>query len=82
MDTRDLLEKADRKLFKVRSVDPADCPLSNIIPKIKETKYHLRDRTAIFKNVFLIGLLLEVIFLSIFRLPFVDVYDIVLSQEE
>ena len=42
MDIRDLLEKADRKLFKVRSVDP-DCPLSKIIPK-KETKYNLRNR--------------------------------------
>ena len=40
MDIRELLEKADKKLFKVRSVDP-DCPLSNIIPKKKETKYDL-----------------------------------------
>ena len=56
----DLLEKADRKLFKkVRSVDP-DCPLSKIIPKKKETKYNLRNRTLQhpkmnsdrFKNVF------------------------------
>ena len=31
MDIRELLEKADKKLFKVRSVDP-DCQLSNIIP--------------------------------------------------
>ena len=37
MDIRELLEKADKKLFKVRSVDP-DCQLSNIIPKKKETK--------------------------------------------
>ena len=36
MDIRELLEKADKKIFKVRSVDP-DCPLSNIIPKKKET---------------------------------------------
>ena len=35
-DIRDLLEKADRKLFKVRSVDP-DCLLSNSIPKKKES---------------------------------------------
>ena len=34
------LEKADKKIFKVCSVDP-DCPLSNIIPKKKETKYQL-----------------------------------------
>ena len=29
MDIRELLEKADKKLFKVRSVD-LDCPLSNV----------------------------------------------------
>ena len=40
MDIRELLEKADKKLFKVRSVDP-DCPLSNIIPKKKETNYRI-----------------------------------------
>ena len=59
MDIRELLEKADRKLFKVRSVDP-DCPLSNIIPKKKETKYLLRNKSAHrpdiktdrFKNIF------------------------------
>ena len=59
MDIRELLEKADKKLFKVRSVDP-DCPLSNIIPKKKETKYQLRNKSAhrpdiktdTFKNVF------------------------------
>ena len=45
MDIRELLEKADKKLFKVHSVDP-DCPLSNIIPKKKETKYQLRNRSA------------------------------------
>ena len=51
--------RADRKLFKVRSVD-SDCPLSKIIPRKKETKYSLRNRTVhrpkinldIFKNVF------------------------------
>ena len=37
MDIQELLEKADKKLFKVRSVDP-DCQLSNIFPKKKETK--------------------------------------------
>ena len=59
MDIRELLEKADKKLFKVRSVD-LDCLLSNIIPKKKETKYHLRNKSAYrpelktdrFKNVF------------------------------
>ena len=45
MDISELLEKPDKKLFKVRSVDP-DCPLSNIIPKKKETKYQLRNKTA------------------------------------
>ena len=59
MTIRELLEKADKKFFKVRSVDP-DCPLSNIIPKKKEIKYHLRNKSANrldknterFKNVF------------------------------
>ena len=59
MDIRELLEKADKKIFKVRSVDP-DRPLSNIIPKKKETKYQLRNKSAHrpdiktdrFKNVF------------------------------
>ena len=41
MDIRELLEKADR----VRLVDP-DCPPSNIIPKKKETKYQLRNKSA------------------------------------
>ena len=45
MEIRELLEKADKKLSKVRSVD-TDCPLSNIIPKKKETKYQLRNKTA------------------------------------
>ena len=45
MDIREVLEKADKKLFKVRSVDP-DYPLSNIIPKKKEIKYQLRNKTA------------------------------------
>lgn len=59
MDIRELLEKADNKIFKVRSVDP-DCTLSNIIPKKKKTKYQLRNKSAHrpdiktdrFKNVF------------------------------
>ena len=59
MDIRELLEKADKKLFKVLSVDP-DCLLSNIIPKKKEIKYQLRNKSANrpdinterFKNVF------------------------------
>ena len=45
MDIRELLEKADKKIFKVRSVDP-DRPLSNIIPKKKKTKYQLRNKSA------------------------------------
>ena len=59
IDIRELLEKADEKLLNLRSVDP-DCPLSNIIPKTKETKYLLRNKSAHrpdiktdrFKNVF------------------------------
>ena len=35
MDIRELLEKTDKKIFKVRSMDP-DCTLSNIIPKKKK----------------------------------------------
>ena len=38
MDIRELLEKADKKLLKVRNSVGPDCPLSNIIPKKKETK--------------------------------------------
>ena len=45
MDIREVLEKAGKKLFKVHSADP-DCPLSNIIPKKKEIKYQLRNKTA------------------------------------
>ena len=45
MDIRELLVMADKKLFKVRPVDP-DCPLSNIIPKKKDTKYQLRNKTS------------------------------------
>ena len=41
----ELLVKADKKLFKVRSVDP-DCPLSHIIPKKKEINYQLRNKIA------------------------------------
>ena len=59
MGIRELLEKADKKLFKLRSVDP-DCQLSNIIPKKKGTMYQLRNKSAQrpdiktdrFKNVF------------------------------
>ena len=69
MDIRELLGKADKKLFKVRSVDP-DCPLSNIIPKKKEIKYQLRNKSANrqdintvrFKNVFVNRLFLDIIF--------------------
>ena len=70
MDIRELLEKPDKKIFKVRSVDP-DRPLSNVIPKKKETKYQLRNKSAHrpdiktdrFKNVFFkIGISLNIIF--------------------
>ena len=64
MDIWEVLEKADKKLFKVRSVDP-DCPLSNIIPRKKEMKYQIRNKTAYrpeiktdrIKNVFVNGLI-------------------------
>ena len=46
MDIQELLEKTDKKLFKVRSVDP-DCPLSNIIRKKKETNCLLRKKVFI-----------------------------------
>ena len=46
MDIQELLEKADKKLFKVRSVDP-DSQLSNIIQKKKETNYLLRKKVFI-----------------------------------
>ena len=66
MDIRELLEKADMKIFKVRSVDP-DFPLTNIIQKKKETKYQLRKKSAHrpdiktdrFKNVFLNNLIFK-----------------------
>ena len=58
-------------VFKVRSVNP-DCPLSNIIPKKKEIKYLLRNKSAHrpdiktdrFMNVFVntVGLFLAIIF--------------------
>ena len=68
-------------VFKVRSVDP-DCPLSNIIPKKKETRYLLRNKSAHrpdiktdrFKKVFVntVGLFLAIIFdLSIICIPYV-----------
>ena len=44
MDIRELLEKADKKLFKVRSVD-LDCPLSNIIPK-KKAKSIIKQKSS------------------------------------
>ena len=45
MDIQELLVKADKKLSKVRLVDP-DCLLSHIIPKKKETTYQLGNKTA------------------------------------
>ena len=46
MNIQELLEKAGKKLFKVRSVDP-NSPLSNIIQKKKETNYLLRKKVFI-----------------------------------
>ena len=83
MDIRELLEKADKKLFKVRSVDP-NSPLgnirANIIPKKKETNYLLRKKSAHrpdiktdrFKNVFVNRIILDIIFdLSIICIQYV-----------
>ena len=50
MDIQDLLEKADRELFKVRSVD-TDCPLSKIIPKKKETNYNRTELSIVLKLI-------------------------------
>ena len=66
MDIRELLEKADKKLSKVGSVDP-DCPLSKIIPKKEERKYLLRNKSAHrpdiktdrFKNVYVNRIILR-----------------------
>ena len=68
LNIRELLEKENKKLFVFvfRSVDP-NCPLSNIIPKKKETKYHLRKKSAHrpeiktyrFRNVFVNRLILR-----------------------
>ena len=63
------------KLFKVLSVDP-DCPLSNIIPKKKETMYQLRNKSAHrpdikterFKNVFVNRLIFRYNLLSFYYL--------------
>ena len=60
MDIRELLEKADRKLHKSRSTNPL-CPINKIFPKQKQTKYRLRNSSAIrpkvttdrFKNAFI-----------------------------
>ena len=43
---RELLEKADRKLHKSRSTNPL-CPINKIFPKQKQTKYRLRNSSAI-----------------------------------
>ena len=56
---RDLLEKADKKLFTCRSNDP-ECPLFPILPRLKNTRYNLRGKsnthpriqTDRFKNAF------------------------------
>ena len=60
MDSCELLEKADRKLHESRSTNPL-CPINKIFPKQKQTKYRLRNSSAIrpkvttdrFKNAFI-----------------------------
>ena len=56
---RDLLEKADKTLYKKRSNDP-ECPFFQFLPTENNTRYNLRDTsvsvpriyTDRFKNVF------------------------------
>ena len=45
LNIRELLEKADRRIFKKRSSD-AGHPLNNILPKHKENKYNLRVKSS------------------------------------
>ena len=59
VNIRDLLEKADKALYKKRLNDP-ECPFFQFLPKEKNTRYNLRDtpvsvpriNTDRFKNVF------------------------------
>lgn len=59
VDIRDLLEKADKALYKKRSNDP-ECPFFQFLPKEKNMRYNLRHtslsvpriHTERFKNVF------------------------------
>ena len=59
VNIRDLLEKADKTLYKKRSNDP-ECPFFQCLPKEKNTRYNLREMsvsvpriyTDRFKNVF------------------------------
>ena len=59
VNIRDLLEKADKTLYKKRSNDP-ECPFFQFLPKEKNMRYNLRNTsvsvpriyTDRFKNVF------------------------------
>lgn len=59
VDIRDLLEKADKALYKKRSNDP-ECPFFQFLPKEKNMRYNFRNtsvsvpriHTERFKNVF------------------------------
>ena len=59
VNIRDLLEKADKTLYKKRSNDP-ECPFFQFLPKEKNTRYNLRNTSVFvpriytdrFKNVF------------------------------
>ena len=42
VNIKDLLEKADKTLYKKRSNDP-ECPFFQFLPKEKNTRYNLRD---------------------------------------
>ena len=50
LNIRELLEKADRRIFKKRSSD-AGHPLNNILPQHKETKYNLRVKSSHCPNI-------------------------------
>ena len=57
VNIRDLLEKADKTLYKKRSNDP-ECPFFQLLTKETKTRYNLRNtsvpriHTDRFKNVF------------------------------
>ena len=49
VNIRDLLENADKKLYKKRSNDP-ECPFFQFLPKEKNTRYNLRNTSVWHSN--------------------------------